>query len=230
MKRNVCLISGLLESCLKTKGTKRLRISLVNTYTTQCISSSLVLLLCLSVYLMIYRCGNNLLQCNDNAQRMDYLELTVKCIDVQEDYGIVEENILLLKKILSSPLLVILLSSLFNLLVALTYSLKDEVPPCMMVELTVSTLTGVIIISSLIVRGSNIPENMLKIKGTAGHLIEKHQLNILDKGREIYVLKSIERKETIHLSACGLVDFKRSLLLTAFGSLFTYGLIILKLD
>ncbi|KAF8766506.1 hypothetical protein HNY73_019560 [Argiope bruennichi] len=183
----------------------------------------------LSVYLMIHYCGNNLLQCNYNAKNMDYLELTVKGIDVQEDYRIIEENIRLLKKILSLPLFVILLNSLFNLYVVLTYCLKDKIPPCMMVELTVSALTGVIIISSLIIHSAKISENMLKMKETINFLIEKHQLHIQDKGREMSILKRIEKKDIIYLSACGMIDFKRNLLLTAFGSLFTYGLIIFKL-
>ncbi|GBO45833.1 hypothetical protein AVEN_41516-1 [Araneus ventricosus] len=161
---------------------------------------------------------------------MGHLELTVKCTNIQKDYNIIEENVRLLKLILSTPLFVILLGSFFNLYVVLAYSRYEEVPSCMIVELVVNAFTGVGIISFLIICSSKIPENMLKIKETASLLIDKYQLNIMNKGKAICILDRIEKKNVIYLSACGMIDFKKSLLLTAFGSLFTYGLLILNLE
>ncbi|GBO19144.1 hypothetical protein AVEN_166038-1 [Araneus ventricosus] len=161
---------------------------------------------------------------------MGHLELTVKYTNIQKDYNIIEGNLRLLKLILSTPLFVILLGSLFNLYVVLTYSLHEKFPPCMIVELVVNTFTGIGIILFLIICSSKIPENMLKIKETASLLIDKYQLNIMNRGKAISVLDRLEKKNVIYLSACGMIDFKKSLLLTAFGSLFTYGLLILNLN
>ncbi|GBN00899.1 hypothetical protein AVEN_274077-1 [Araneus ventricosus] len=184
----------------------------------------------LSICNLTHLCNSYILQFNNYLANTDFRELSVKCIGVQNEYNIIEENVRLLKGILSTPLLFISLWSLFNLYVVLTYSLHLEVPPEVIVELVVNAFTGVGVISFLIICSSKIPENMLKIKETASLLIDKYQLNIMNKSKAICVLDRIEKKNVIYLSACGMIDFKKSLLLTDFGSLFTYGLLILKLN
>ncbi|GFU42631.1 DUF5641 domain-containing protein [Nephila pilipes] len=45
---------------------------------------------------------------------------------------------------------------------------------------------------------------------------------------EFRLLRRIEKSDVIYLSACGMVNFQKSLLLSAFGAFFTYGLLIEK--
>ncbi|GBO21180.1 hypothetical protein AVEN_161144-1 [Araneus ventricosus] len=80
---------------------------------------------------------------------------------------------------------------------------------------------GIAGITLMVIYSSQIPENMMKIKAAAGHLIEKYQLDVFN-GEKVYcTLDRIEKKEVIYLSAWGMVDFKKSFLLTAFGTLIT---------
>ncbi|GFY70657.1 hypothetical protein TNIN_321071 [Trichonephila inaurata madagascariensis] len=43
------------------------------------------------------------------------------------------------------------------------------------------------------------------------------------------IFKRMEKKDVIFMSACGMVHFKRSFLLSAFAALFTYGLLLMNL-
>ncbi|GBN50051.1 hypothetical protein AVEN_32683-1 [Araneus ventricosus] len=141
-----------------------------------------------------------------------------------------EENIRNLKEILSIPLLISLLNGLFNLFLVLTTLLKYDVTQCRMIELMTRAFIGIVNIVPLVICSSKIPENMMKIKETFGLLIEKHQLHFRHKGKGFSILKRIERKNEIYLSAYGMIDFRRSFLLTAFGSLLTYGLLVSNLE
>ncbi|GFQ69498.1 hypothetical protein TNCT_616431 [Trichonephila clavata] len=73
-----------------------------------------------------------------------------------------------------------------------------------------------------------IPESMMKIR-RVGLLIDEHQHDSSKAAEEITLLKKIKKKEIIYLSVGGIVDLERSFLLSAFGNLFTYGLLIYNL-
>ncbi|GFU57846.1 hypothetical protein TNCV_2705851, partial [Trichonephila clavipes] len=74
---------------------------------------------------------------------------------------------------------------------------------------------------------SRIPEAISKIKTIAGFLIDKYPHD-LKQFEEIKLLKKIKEKEIIYLSAGGIVKLKKSFLLSSFGTLLTYGLLIRK--
>ncbi|GBN96900.1 hypothetical protein AVEN_191357-1 [Araneus ventricosus] len=61
----------------------------------------------------------------------------------------------------------------------------------------IRTLFGSVMMISLVITSSKIPENMLKIKETAGLLIEKHQLYFRHKEEGISILKRIETETTL---------------------------------
>ncbi|KAG8191708.1 hypothetical protein JTE90_008773 [Oedothorax gibbosus] len=106
-----------------------------------------------------------------------------------------------------------------------------EVAPEIAVEITAYSLTGIIILFSLTLCGSKIPETMSKIKETAGKLLVRNAKYKLQYGlgnEAIYLLRRVEKNQIIHLSACGMVKIKKSYLLSAIGGLFTYGLLILN--
>ncbi|GFT67239.1 uncharacterized protein NPIL_254281 [Nephila pilipes] len=106
--------------------------------------------------------------------------------------------------------------------------LEEEITSVIILELCSNAFTGIVVISSVTIYCSKIPDYMLKIKMTARHLIDKCVLNYLDYGNTVDILKIISQKDEIYLSAGGIVHFKKSFLLSAFGTLFTYGLLIMS--
>ncbi|GFQ99634.1 hypothetical protein TNCT_200331 [Trichonephila clavata] len=77
---------------------------------------------------------------------------------------------------------------------------------------------------------AKIPECMMAIKAIVALLRDKYEFTSASKGKEIIVLKRIIQKDIVYLSAGGIVDFKKSFLVTAFGALFTYGVVIIGLQ
>ncbi|GBM76714.1 hypothetical protein AVEN_229309-1, partial [Araneus ventricosus] len=77
---------------------------------------------------------------------------------------------------------------------------------------------------------SKIPEAIQQIKETASVLIEKNHLSTLSKGKDVSFLERLEKKEEIFLSAGGMVDLKKGLMLSIVGAFLTYGFLILNLD
>ncbi|GIY47192.1 hypothetical protein CEXT_328501 [Caerostris extrusa] len=77
-------------------------------------------------------------------------------------------------------------------------------------ELCVMASTGVVILNSLTLCCSRIPESMIKIKSTLAALIERHQISDLTLGREIRLLERMEKKEIIYLTAYDMVYFKKN--------------------
>ncbi|GIY78646.1 hypothetical protein CEXT_720051 [Caerostris extrusa] len=77
-------------------------------------------------------------------------------------------------------------------------------------ELCVMSSTGVVILNSLTLCCSRIPESMIKIKNTLAALIERHQVSDLTLGREIRLLERMEKKEIIYLTAYDMVYFKKN--------------------
>ncbi|GFY70656.1 uncharacterized protein TNIN_321061 [Trichonephila inaurata madagascariensis] len=92
-----------------------------------------------------------------------------------------------------------------------------------------SASIGIFVIVSLTICNSRIPEMMLKIKATTGSIIDKYKFDKLTYKGTIDVLERMEKKDVIFMSACGMVHFKRSFLLSAFGALFTYGILLVNL-
>ncbi|GFY70653.1 uncharacterized protein TNIN_321031 [Trichonephila inaurata madagascariensis] len=183
----------------------------------------------LSMLVLIHHCGVFLLKFNNDLKNIDFIVFSAKCPEFANDYNLIEEKIRLLREVFSTPLLIILLNSFFNLYSALSISLMQEVPLYFMVDISSSAFTGVFVLISLTICNSKIPEYMLEIKATIGSLIDKHKFGKLMDRRDILAFERMEKKDIIYMSACGMVNFKRSFLLTSFGTLFTYGLLLVNL-
>ncbi|GFQ69499.1 uncharacterized protein TNCT_616441 [Trichonephila clavata] len=186
-------------------------------------------LFALSMFVLIHRCGVFLFKFNNDLKSSEFIEFSAKSSQFSNDYNAIEEKVRLLKEIFSTPLFIILLSSFFNLYSALSFSLIEEVPLFLWVDISSSAFTGVFVIISLTMCNSKIPEYMLEIKATVGSLINKHKFGNLMDRKEIEVFERMEKKDIIYMSACGMVHFRRSFLLTSFGTLFTYGFLIVNL-
>ncbi|GFR19003.1 hypothetical protein TNCT_214321 [Trichonephila clavata] len=74
---------------------------------------------------------------------------------------------------------------------------------------------------------AKIPECMMAIKTIVALLRDKYEFGSASNRKEIKVFNRIIQKDIVYLSAGGIVDFKKSFLVTAFGALFTYGVVII---
>ncbi|GFT70360.1 uncharacterized protein NPIL_247081 [Nephila pilipes] len=101
--------------------------------------------------------------------------------------------------------------------------------PSLMLEVSSNGFTGIVIIFSLSAYCSKIPEYMLRIKTTAGFVADKYLLYNSNCSKNMRILKGIRKKQVIYLSAGNILHLNKSLLLSAFGTLFTYGLLIVNL-
>ncbi|GBN83768.1 hypothetical protein AVEN_116946-1 [Araneus ventricosus] len=182
----------------------------------------------LSICGLIKHCRQYILKYSNNLKSLDFNTLSNKHVGILKDYNIMEKNILHLKEILSVPSFLILACCFFNLYVALNYGLEEDRLSDIIIEFVASVFVGIAGITLMVIYSSQIPENMMKIKAAAGHLIEKYQLSVFNGGKVYCTLDRIEKKEVIFLTACGVVDFKKSFLLTASGALLTYGLLIIQ--
>ncbi|KAG8179462.1 hypothetical protein JTE90_021026 [Oedothorax gibbosus] len=189
-------------------------------------------LIVLSMCLLIQQCVNILSAYEKQLQSMAF---GPSCFDTLVDYFCAVEIIRLLKDILSVPLFLALIISLFDIFVSVSSLLyasdSFEVPAILALEMVLTILTGIIILVSLTLYGSKIPESLLKIKETAGMLLVRNAKQKFKYGIQnemMYLLRRIEKSEIIHMSVCGLIEIRKSFLLTAVGGLCTYGLLILN--
>ncbi|KAF8767246.1 hypothetical protein HNY73_020230 [Argiope bruennichi] len=183
----------------------------------------------LSCCLLIKHCSASLLQFHSRLKRMDFDALIQNGFKILNDYKMLEENVRLLKKALSMPLCFIILSCILNLYSVLSYFLSDRNLVFLTVEYIMHSSMGIVVISSIIICSSDIPESIQNIKETAGTLIEKHQLCTSRRKQDISFLNRLEKKKIIFLSAGGVIDLKKDLLLSIAGNLFTYGLLFINL-
>ncbi|GBM15160.1 hypothetical protein AVEN_178761-1 [Araneus ventricosus] len=183
----------------------------------------------LSYCLLISQYVAYLSQFNARLRNMNFNVLTQKGFEVLSSYNSLEVNIHLLKQTLSTALFLILLSCSLNTYGALAFYLTQNITPFLIVEYAMDAFMGSVVIYSLIIYSSKIPEAIQQIKETAGFLIENYQLSILSRGKAAFFLDRLEKKNVIFLSAGGMVDLKKSLLLSIIGAFFSYGLLILNL-
>ncbi|GBO02607.1 hypothetical protein AVEN_107510-1 [Araneus ventricosus] len=117
-----------------------------------------------------------------------------------------------------------------NLYGALDLSLGKEIPLSLHVKYAIDAFIYSIVIVSLIIYSSEIPEAIQQIKETAGRLIEKNHLSTLSRGKDASFLERLEKKNVIFLTAGGMADLKMSLLMSIVGAFLTYGFLILNLE
>ncbi|GFY62864.1 uncharacterized protein TNIN_278941 [Trichonephila inaurata madagascariensis] len=181
-----------------------------------------------SISNLVYRYGLILVQFNSDVINMDFVAIPTKCREIVEVYNGIEKKVRLLKDSLSTSLFIMLANSFFNFYTCLSTAFLRTNPPHYVLEAVCNAFTGIFTITTLTIFLSRIPETMMTIKTTLGSLIEEYQC-CLNGGKEIYLLERMEKKDIIYLSACNIIDFKKTFLLSAFGTVFTYGLIIVNI-
>lgn len=152
-------------------------------------------------------------------------------IDILREYFNIVTSIRYLKDTLSFPLFLVIVNCFFNLYTTLAYFLQltSPVEAAILLENTSNACMGCINLICLTLTSSRIPEELSELKVICGVLIQRHKLKYVHLEETIFLLKRIEKSETIYLTACGLVHFQRSFLLSAFGALLTYGLLVFNM-
>ncbi|GIY69715.1 uncharacterized protein CDAR_219981 [Caerostris darwini] len=97
------------------------------------------------------------------------------------------------------------------------------------VDLTCKIVTGFLMVYPLVLYCSRLSESTCRIRETAACMIDQCQFDYFQGKKILFLLERIEKKDIIYLSACGMINFKRSFLLTAVGAIFTYGILIYSL-
>ncbi|GFQ86376.1 uncharacterized protein TNCT_712051 [Trichonephila clavata] len=178
-----------------------------------------------SICILIHRYGLLLLQFNNTLKTADFSVMSIKCVDIINDYARIEKKIRLLSEVFSVPLFVMLVVSFFDLYIAMFIYLKTN-SPFNWPEIFLNAFTSLVILFSLALCGSKIPEYMLQIQKTAKLLINKCDVSHSEGVKQLYLLRRILKNDVIYLSAGGMVDLKKSLLLSAAGTFFTYGMLL----
>ncbi|GBO39808.1 hypothetical protein AVEN_205730-1 [Araneus ventricosus] len=149
------------------------------------------------------------------------------CINTLRGYFSLIQTIHLLRNTLSFPLFITLTYSLISLYTFVVYALnKPEVVPKYFVEFSSNISTGVIIICAITVYSARIPEYMLGIKTTVESILDQCHFDEFHGRIAMRLFERIEKRNVVYFSAYGVMDLKRSFLITAFGVLSTYGILI----
>lgn len=96
-------------------------------------------------------------------------------------------------------------------------------------EISIYTTLGTTLLIALSLCGSLIPDGLMEIRETYEDLIERYEY--LGTNNELLVrLKRLERKEIIYMTACGIINIRRNLIFSVFGTLLSYGLLIINIS
>ncbi|KAF8766422.1 hypothetical protein HNY73_019487 [Argiope bruennichi] len=182
------------------------------------------LLIILSLCVLINISGLLLFQYDRNLKRLSSSDHSVSFF---KEFLKIIELIHFLKNIVTNSLFIALLIGFLSVYMAIEYGLNTtSYLSIYTVEASSSVLTGILILCSVTVCSSKIPEFMSCIKTTAEFLIDQKLSDSISQRTEFLYLKRIEEKSIVHLSACGIINLRRRFLVSAFGALFTYGILI----
>ncbi|GFY70660.1 hypothetical protein TNIN_321101 [Trichonephila inaurata madagascariensis] len=112
----------------------------------------------------------------------------------------------------------------------MSYCLTNVISSISLYEFCTNGFTNLLIIFSVTNCCSAIPESMLRIKKTAARLMDDCVVSDVEDRKCMSFLERIAKKDIIYITAGGVLDFKKSFLLSSLGTLLTYGLLILNLN
>ncbi|GBM92337.1 hypothetical protein AVEN_146881-1 [Araneus ventricosus] len=185
-------------------------------------------LIALSICYHVKRWAILLSTYNIYLKNMDFHANPANFSNIFQEYIIIEKHLRILKETLSIPLLLCLSCAFVNSYIMLSETLQLN-ESFRLLDICTYSIMDVLFTAGLTIACSMIPENMLKIKTTAGILLDRYQLYDVIEEKEIHILKRIEGKNIIYLTAGDVINIKRSFLLSSSGTLLTYGLLIYNL-
>lgn len=188
-------------------------------------------LITLTFCTMMYRCAELLKQ----IKRKLHLLLKKNNLNCVTHYAMsyfyILEMLRELKSVISVPLLILLLTNFLGVFIALSsMMIIKNLEIYSKFEITVSCVAGTCKLVALSLCASLIPQYMTEIRFIAEKLVDRYAKQPVKKFDDIFYLKRIERKESIYMTACDVVDYDKNLILSVFGALFTYGLLIINFE
>ncbi|GBL73092.1 hypothetical protein AVEN_128245-1 [Araneus ventricosus] len=203
----------------------RLILLITGVYAYYVIFMKYPLLNVLSVCVLIHRSG---LLLHEYDAKLKLINSSVNTSLIFRGYFKALKVIRLLRNVLQVHLFISLVIGFLSTYVAIEYGLNqhDNYSAGYTVEAIPNVLTGVFILCSVTICSSKIPEYMSAIRETADSLIDQNIFNKCLERNTCLFLKKIAKKNVIYLSALELVNLKRQFLLSAFGALFTYGVLV----
>lgn len=195
---------------------------LLNTYIPVLITS---VICCIA-----YRCGEILSVFNSELENLSFMVGDSRFADTIAVYFAITDILLELKSVMSTLLFMLLMCNCTGVFTSLSCTMMySSMPYPLMLEVAVCGLGGVCMITANIYCGSFIPENITQIRVTAGRLIERYGKNSFRRGKNLFLLRRIEKKEVIYMTAGGMITIQINLLLTSFGTMLTYGLLLINM-
>ncbi|GFQ87643.1 uncharacterized protein TNCT_514071 [Trichonephila clavata] len=185
-------------------------------------------LVALSICVLVNNYRILLLRIINGFKKMEFCAIPEDVMKLRNDYNNIEIKLYNLKDALSAPLFVILLISFCDLYAGLSTILYKRVSTFFLVQLGCNVLPGVAIILFVTLFNARIPASMMRIKTTVAFLRDKYEFGSASKGKEMLVFNRIIKKDIVYLSAGGIVDFKKRFLVTAFGAMLSYGVLIIS--
>ncbi|GBM85653.1 hypothetical protein AVEN_150181-1 [Araneus ventricosus] len=182
----------------------------------------------LSFCVLLNYYGRLLSQYNDDLKCINFYVSSNNNTHILQRYFKIFSLIHRLKAVLSVPLFLLLIDGFLILYIGILFRLRhlDRRLNLFYIDLVSKLLTGSLILSSITLYSSRIAEYLMQIKTTAEDLVDQSGGYAFYGKNAPFLLHRIESKNVIHLSACGIVDLKRSFLLAAFGIVLTYGILI----
>lgn len=96
-------------------------------------------------------------------------------------------------------------------------------------EISLMSASGCVMVLTLTHNCSTMSEKLEIIHNICTKTIDKLTFCSPSDDKMISLLKRMESRDVIYVTACGMVTFNRSLILSAFGALFTYSMLILSM-
>lgn len=202
----------------------------INSFSTYLYCSYTPILITLVVCHVEYRFYRILIAFNQRLENLPMIEDKKEYICLFASYFQIVEILRKLKSSLSPILFTLLLCNFVGVFTFLSSALMFPMMSFTSRLLTcVNGFEGCCMILAQVLYGSLIPGRLKDIQITSGRLIEKHRLYLPSHSKLLFFLKRIERKEIIYMTAGGLINVERNLLLAIWGSLLTYGLLLINL-
>lgn len=196
------------------------------------------MLVTLTVCTIEYRCGEILRFYKKKLENLYGEEDLSNVLDFALFYFKIIKILKKLRETLSTLLFLLLLcncmATFTGLYLIVSYSqlMENEFEEwefVLLIQVLFITISGACMIFAQAVFGSLIPENLREIRDTAANLIEIHGKELDSRSKIYFYLKRIERKDIVHLTACDMINVQRHLLLSCFGALLTYGLLLINM-
>lgn len=177
------------------------------------------------------RCGDILIQFKDTLDNHERNLSDSNILRVTKTYFVTVNIIRKIRDIFLVPISVLIMCIIMDLFtVLLLWMLLDyevNVYRFLANMLYFVPVSGTLVAISFF--GGRIPEILLKIRWVVGTLIDKYESENVENREIMFLLKRIETKDIVTVSAGEMVTINRKLILSTFGGLFTYGLLLFNM-